>query len=158
MCYVGKATKIFIFIVTVLVVLGLVLAFGVFRHSLQKPHKCLGDSCFSPPTAFPNPNSVPSGSAASNQPQNPPKPPDSNPNPPPQNPFPASPPPPDVASPPPPATIPTPLPPPPPQSQSPPPPETAAAAPLTPPSPTSVSPDPMDAQLRSSIPKTTKKF
>ncbi|KAG6589183.1 hypothetical protein SDJN03_17748, partial [Cucurbita argyrosperma subsp. sororia] len=80
MCYVGKATKIFIFIVTVLVVLGLVLAFGVFRHSLQKPHKCLGDSCFSPPTAFPNPNSVPSGSAASNQPQNPPKPPDSNPN------------------------------------------------------------------------------
>ncbi|XP_042972821.1 sulfated surface glycoprotein 185-like [Carya illinoinensis] len=64
MCYVGKATKIFIFIVTVLVVIGLLLGFGLLRHALQKTHKCSGDSCHSyssSPVAvpFPNPLSVP---------------------------------------------------------------------------------------------------
>ncbi|KAL9453592.1 hypothetical protein AB3S75_009241 [Citrus x aurantiifolia] len=63
MCYVGKATKIFIFIVTVLVVLGLVLGFGLLRRSIQKSHECSGDSCHSPsppmlyPNPIPNPNS-----------------------------------------------------------------------------------------------------
>lgn len=159
MCYVGKATKIFIFIVTVLVVLGLVLGFGFMRHGLQKSHKCSGNSCFSPPAVFPNPNSATPGGAApisaSNQPQNPPNPPYSNPNPPPQNPIPAFPPPSDATPasppppddiptsppppvaiptyPPPPDTIPNPLPPPPPTSQTPPPPETEAAPPSTPP-------------------------
>lgn len=157
MCYVGKATKIFIFIVTVLVVLGLVLGFGFMRHGLQKSHKCSGNSCFSPPTVFPNPNSAtPGGGAApisaSNQPQNPP---DSNLYPPPQNVIPASPPPPNAipTSPPPPDSIPNPLPPPPPvlpETQSPPPPEPEAVAPST----TPVSPGPMHAQLRSTIRKT----
>ncbi|XP_047339841.1 pollen-specific leucine-rich repeat extensin-like protein 3 [Impatiens glandulifera] len=36
MCYVGKATKIFIFIVTVLLVTGLVLGFGILRHHHYK--------------------------------------------------------------------------------------------------------------------------
>ncbi|KAL5861295.1 hypothetical protein ACOSQ3_002603 [Xanthoceras sorbifolium] len=56
MCYVGKATKIFIFIVTVLVVLGLVLGFGLLRHTIQKSHKCSGDSCHYPPTLIPDPS------------------------------------------------------------------------------------------------------
>ncbi|KAL4348098.1 hypothetical protein GQ457_17G005030 [Hibiscus cannabinus] len=64
MCYVGKATKIFIFIVTVLVVSGLVLGFGLLRHGHS--HKCDGDSCRPPPNVFPNPisttNSPPSSS------------------------------------------------------------------------------------------------
>ncbi|KAC3646409.1 hypothetical protein FH972_027201 [Carpinus fangiana] len=64
LCYVGKATKIFfIFIVTVLVVLGLVMGFGLLRHTLQNTHKCSGDSCHSssssPPVAFPNPGFSP---------------------------------------------------------------------------------------------------
>ncbi|KAE8075761.1 hypothetical protein FH972_014449 [Carpinus fangiana] len=64
MCYVGKATKIFfIFIVTVLVVLGLVLGFGLLRRTLQNTHKCSGDSCHSsspsPLVAFPNPSFTP---------------------------------------------------------------------------------------------------
>ncbi|KAK8613406.1 hypothetical protein V6N13_101168 [Hibiscus sabdariffa] len=60
MCYVGKATKIFIFIATVLVVSGLVLGFGLLRHGLQKSHshKCDGDSCRPPPNVFPNPIST----------------------------------------------------------------------------------------------------
>ncbi|KAK9133587.1 hypothetical protein Scep_013115 [Stephania cephalantha] len=53
MCYVGKATKIFIFIVTVLVVVGLVVGFGLIRHH-NKAHKCSGagagdPSCYQPP-------------------------------------------------------------------------------------------------------------
>ncbi|XP_039047820.1 leucine-rich repeat extensin-like protein 3 [Hibiscus syriacus] len=56
MCYVGKATKIFIFIVTVLVVSGLVLGFGLLRHGHHKSlsYKCDGDSCGPPPNVYPN--------------------------------------------------------------------------------------------------------
>ncbi|KAJ0051746.1 hypothetical protein Pint_02086 [Pistacia integerrima] len=91
MCYVGKATKIFIFIVTVLVVLGLVLGFGLLRHSIQKSHKCSGDSCHSPPILFPNPNPSsnlpsPAGSSQPSPPSpdlgsSPPSPPNPNPSP-----------------------------------------------------------------------------
>ncbi|MFQ6637297.1 hypothetical protein Gotur_013609 [Gossypium turneri] len=81
--YVGKATKIFIFIVTALVVLGLVLGLGLFRHALQKSHKCSGDSC---------PSSIPPSPASNNPPTGdltpPPPPPNTNPNPPPQFPPP----------------------------------------------------------------------
>lgn len=126
MCYVGKATKIFIFIVTVLVVLGLVLGFGLLHHGLQKTHKCFGDSCqssssFSSPPAPvvlspgfgpPNPNPNPSPDPSSNQPSPPnpnpnpslsPPPPNSNPilSPPPTNPNPSPPPPPTMVVPPP---------------------------------------------------------
>jgi hypothetical protein len=64
MCYVGKATKIFIFIVTVLVILGLVLGYELLRHRLHKSHKCSGDDddCHPPQLTFPNPTtSGPSG-------------------------------------------------------------------------------------------------
>ncbi|KAL3567568.1 hypothetical protein D5086_030219 [Populus alba] len=64
MCYVGKATKIFIFIVTVLVILGLVLGFELLRHRLHKSHKCSDedDDCHPPQLTFPNPTtSGPSG-------------------------------------------------------------------------------------------------
>ncbi|XP_038995386.1 SH3 domain-containing protein C23A1.17-like [Hibiscus syriacus] len=53
-CYVGKATKIFTFIATVLGILGLVLGLGLFRHGLRKPHKCSGDSCPSSSIVFPS--------------------------------------------------------------------------------------------------------
>ena len=60
MCYVGKATKIFIFIVTVLAVTGLVIGFGLLRHSIQKTHKCSGDSCLQPPSSvYPDPSATP---------------------------------------------------------------------------------------------------
>ncbi|XP_052177617.1 leucine-rich repeat extensin-like protein 3 [Diospyros lotus] len=70
MCYVGKATKIFIFIVTVLVVTGLVLGFGILRRRSHKNHDCSGDSCLESPEVFPaaptltpnpnpNPNPIP---------------------------------------------------------------------------------------------------
>ncbi|KAK8508606.1 hypothetical protein V6N13_130606 [Hibiscus sabdariffa] len=75
-CYVGKATKIFIFIVTVLVALGLLLGLRLLRHAHPKSHNCSPDSCpsssfvgntppppspsspppspaFNPPTAYP---------------------------------------------------------------------------------------------------------
>ncbi|GFY99133.1 hypothetical protein Acr_13g0005340 [Actinidia rufa] len=55
MCYVGKATKIFIFIITALVVTGLVLGFGILRNGLHKAHKCSGDSCHQAQAVFPNP-------------------------------------------------------------------------------------------------------
>ncbi|XP_044466570.1 protein TRACHEARY ELEMENT DIFFERENTIATION-RELATED 7A [Mangifera indica] len=74
MCYVGKATKIFIFIVTVLVVLGLVFGFGLLRHGIRKSHNCSGDSCHSPPNLFPNPGSNLPTPAGSSQPS--PAPPD----------------------------------------------------------------------------------
>ncbi|KAJ4729974.1 proline-rich receptor-like protein kinase PERK2 [Melia azedarach] len=140
MCYVGKATKIFIFIVTVLVVLGLVLGFGLLRHSLQNSHKCSGDSCHSPssPVLFPNPNpnSNPSpnplnpGSSQPNPPSpelgspTPPSPPSPNPSSNPPNPPspvattpPATPPPPIVNPSPPPTMLTSEPPPPPPQQQ-----------------------------------------
>ncbi|KAJ9550188.1 hypothetical protein OSB04_014233 [Centaurea solstitialis] len=58
MCYVGKATKIFIFIITVLVVTGLIVGIGVLRRTIHpKSHKCSGDSCyqsdFFPPPPLP---------------------------------------------------------------------------------------------------------
>ncbi|XP_050379927.1 pollen-specific leucine-rich repeat extensin-like protein 3 [Argentina anserina] len=120
MCYVGKATKIFIFVVTVLVVVGLVLGFGILRHGLHdKPHKCSGDSCSpsdSSPLQFPTPSST------SNQPiSDPISPPNPTLNPSPPTSSTPSPPSPDF-SPPPPSTISTPTPPPPDQSTSNPPP------------------------------------
>lgn len=89
MCYVGKATKIFIFVVTVLIVLGLTLGFGLFRH---KSHKCSGDSCHSsPPITFPNPNTPVNPSPPDSNPfytDTQPTPPGSNPTPPPRPPPP----------------------------------------------------------------------
>ncbi|KAI3736256.1 hypothetical protein L6452_15794 [Arctium lappa] len=47
MCYIGKATKIFIFIITVLVITGILIGFTVLRHTIHpKSHKCSGDSCY----------------------------------------------------------------------------------------------------------------
>ncbi|PIA58471.1 hypothetical protein AQUCO_00500423v1 [Aquilegia coerulea] len=57
MCYVGKATKIFIFIVTVVVVIGLILGFGLFRHASEKNQKCSGYSCETPSTSTSTPPS-----------------------------------------------------------------------------------------------------
>ncbi|GLT58633.1 hypothetical protein SLA2020_315070 [Shorea laevis] len=156
MCYVGKATKIFIFIVTVLVVLGLVLGFGLLRHGLQKTHKCSGDSCFSPssPIVIPNPtsSSSPPGSNPPSFGSTQPSPPTSNPspNPPTSNPPPPSIPPPTLPSPtenpspPPPITNPNP----PPQFSTPPPPPstaTLAAPPFNPPNPALVTPGPVNS-------------
>ncbi|KAJ0974815.1 hypothetical protein J5N97_016780 [Dioscorea zingiberensis] len=51
-CYVGKATKIFFFIVAVLAVTGLVLGFGVLRRgAAHKPQGCDDPQCR--PTAVP---------------------------------------------------------------------------------------------------------
>lgn len=121
MCYVGKATKIFIFIVTVLVVVGLILGFGLLRHSRQKSHDCIGDQCRPSQFTFPNPTSGPTGpsppspvgyaqpsppDSGSNQPpssnSSPPPPPDTSTNPQPAPPPPSQPPP-LAAAPPPPA-------------------------------------------------------
>ncbi|CAN4103451.1 unnamed protein product [Withania somnifera] len=95
MCYVGKATKIFIFIVTVLVVTGLILGFGLLRHHNQKvSNKCSDASCdqnqyqspiiYAPPTSTntntpisPLPISTPS---QPNTPNPTPTPPDETPN------------------------------------------------------------------------------
>ncbi|OVA13149.1 hypothetical protein BVC80_8917g11 [Macleaya cordata] len=56
MCYVGKATKIFIFVLTVLVVSSLILTFSLLRrhHEHHKVNNCTGDSCNHSP-ALPNP-------------------------------------------------------------------------------------------------------
>ncbi|KAG2376630.1 hypothetical protein LR48_Vigan03g314600 [Vigna angularis] len=58
MCYVGKATKIFIFIVTVLVVLGLVLGLGILRHHHHTTANEFSDGSCSrlPPHAISAPN------------------------------------------------------------------------------------------------------
>ncbi|KAJ4976272.1 hypothetical protein NE237_001378 [Protea cynaroides] len=72
---------IFIFIISALVVVGLILGFGLFRHGLQKNHKCSGDSCHSPedqpvfsnpcsggncfPPPYANPNPIPACSGGS---------------------------------------------------------------------------------------------
>lgn len=148
MCYVGKATKIFIFIVTVLVVTGLILGFGLLRHHNQKrENDCSGDSCDqnqyqnpignTPPT--PNnpisslPISTPSqpNTPNPNLPPPPPSPPD---NPTPESPN-LAPPPPDTV-----VSTPPPLPPPPPPAVSLAPPPT-----LSPPSPVTVSPGPVQS-------------
>ncbi|KAB5548367.1 hypothetical protein DKX38_011773 [Salix brachista] len=60
MCYVGKATKIFIFIATVLVILGLALFFSLLSHH-QKSQNCADDSCRHPQLSFPTPPTVPPG-------------------------------------------------------------------------------------------------
>uniref|UniRef100_A0A6M2EFQ8 Uncharacterized protein n=1 Tax=Populus davidiana TaxID=266767 RepID=A0A6M2EFQ8_9ROSI len=88
MCYVGKATKIFIFIVTVLVILGFVLVFGLLRHHLHKSQNCADDSCQSPHLPFPTPPlTVPTGlTPPSPMGFSPPSPPDSGSTPPPSPP------------------------------------------------------------------------
>ncbi|KAJ6908476.1 hypothetical protein NC651_018782 [Populus alba x Populus x berolinensis] len=108
MCYVGKATKIFIFIVTVLVILGFVLVFGLLRHHLHKSQNCADDSCQSPHLPFPTPPlTVPTGlTPPSPMGFSPPSPPDYGSTPPPSPPdtgtTPLSPPPPPLPLPPPP--------------------------------------------------------
>ncbi|XP_015081528.1 proline-rich receptor-like protein kinase PERK2 [Solanum pennellii] len=143
MCYVGKATKIFIFIVTVLVVTGLILGFGLLRHHNQKgENKCSGDSCdqnqyqspivYPPPTTSNNPISTPSqpNTPNPNLPQPPPPPSPDNPTP--ETPNLTPPPPPDTV-----VSTPPPLPPPA-VSLTPPP-------TLSPPSPVTVSPGPVQS-------------
>ncbi|WVZ22471.1 hypothetical protein V8G54_001015 [Vigna mungo] len=58
MCYVGKATKIFIFIVTVLIVMGLVLGLGILRRRHHTTaNECFDGSCSRlPPPAISIPN------------------------------------------------------------------------------------------------------
>ncbi|GAV79954.1 hypothetical protein CFOL_v3_23416, partial [Cephalotus follicularis] len=151
MCYVGKATKIFIFIVTVLVVLGLVLGFRFMREVIHKSHICSSNSCLSPPIVFsPNPTITPPGSnqpapgSASTQPSPPNSPPSSppfsNPSPPPSPPF-------FNPSPPPPGSTVLNLRPPPPQLTSPPPPPPLAPTPYSSPNPTWVAQGPVHASL-----------
>ncbi|XP_038713369.1 splicing factor 3B subunit 4-like [Tripterygium wilfordii] len=164
MCYVGKATKIFIFIVTVVLVLGLVFGFGLLRHGLHnKSHKCSGDYCNSPPLILPNPSpNNPSSNSPSSAQFSPP-----NPNPPPDPGFtPPSPtqlsPPSSSLSPPPPDTNPA-TPPPNSASLPPPPPPTGgtaltgAASPYSPPGPAVVSPGPV-VMFTSIIPSLVRRF
>ncbi|XP_021774091.1 proline-rich receptor-like protein kinase PERK2 [Chenopodium quinoa] len=81
MCYVGKATKIFIFIVIVLAFIGLILGFTLIKHGVRKSHKCSessSDSSCSPTIQqFPNPIPAPLISTTPNPNPNP----DSNPSP-----------------------------------------------------------------------------
>ncbi|XP_057796611.1 leucine-rich repeat extensin-like protein 1 [Salvia miltiorrhiza] len=153
MCYVGKATKIFVFIVAILVITGLVLGFTLLRHHgiRKKSHDCYSDSCAeTAPIVFPAPDSNPS-SAAPNPSGN------SNPPPPPQSEssgstVPDSPPPPSDnsspsvpdLSPPPPALT---SPPPPMPTVYPPPPAVVSAAPppaFSPPNPVPAAPGPVN--------------
>ncbi|KAI4334075.1 hypothetical protein L6164_018812 [Bauhinia variegata] len=166
MCYVGKATKIFIFIVTVLVVLGLVLGFGLIRRTHHRKNDCSDGHCSIPPPAtyFPSPTF---SSLSPPQPgQNPspdtpatPNPGSTQPSPPAQDPSPPNP----ILGPPPPITNPSPPPPspdlnqpPPPLLASPPPPSSpenttppnssGASPPMSPPaSSTPASPGPVHA-------------
>ncbi|KAJ4980990.1 hypothetical protein NE237_031827 [Protea cynaroides] len=55
MCYVGKATKIFIVIIAMLLGIGFILGFGLFRHGFQKNQKCSNNSCNSPSPVFSSP-------------------------------------------------------------------------------------------------------
>ncbi|KAL6504691.1 hypothetical protein OROHE_023449 [Orobanche hederae] len=81
MCYVGKATKIFVFIVAILVITGLVLGFTLLRHHgiRKKSNNCDSDSCDeTAPIVFPAPDSNPSSTSATPNPSgslNPPPPP-----------------------------------------------------------------------------------
>ncbi|KAL6561339.1 hypothetical protein OROMI_016940 [Orobanche minor] len=72
MCYVGKATKIFIFIVTVFLVTGLILGFSLLRHHgiHSKSNKCSSGSCpLTAPVILPRPtNPKPSSSYTPNTP------------------------------------------------------------------------------------------
>ncbi|KAF3778745.1 hypothetical protein EJ110_NYTH42896 [Nymphaea thermarum] len=57
MCYVGKASKIFIGIVVVLVIVGMILAFRWVRHEpnhKSRQQQCEGNRC-SPPSFYPQP-------------------------------------------------------------------------------------------------------
>lgn len=45
MCYVGKATKIFIFIITVLVITGLILGFSLLKHHDKNKNKSGNNKC-----------------------------------------------------------------------------------------------------------------
>lgn len=89
MCYVGKATKIFIFLITVLIITSLVFVFGILRRTVHaKSHQCSGDSCyqsdFYPPPSPPFPEfSIPS---APDLTFNPPPPPSLSPSRPPSSP------------------------------------------------------------------------
>ncbi|KAK6784998.1 hypothetical protein RDI58_018453 [Solanum bulbocastanum] len=146
MCYVGKATKIFIFIVTVLVVTGLILGFRLLRHNNQKgENKCSGDSCdqnqYQSPIIYPPPTT----STSTNNPISPlpistPSQPNTNlppPPPPADNPTPETP---NLTPPPPPDTVVSTPPPLPPPAVSLTPPPT-----LSPPSPVTVSPGPVQS-------------
>ncbi|KAJ6289340.1 hypothetical protein OIU76_025202 [Salix suchowensis] len=83
MCYVGKATKIFIFIATVLVILGLALFFSLLSHH-HKSQNCADDSCRHPQLSFPTPPTVtPGPTPPSPMGFYPPSPPDSGSTPPP---------------------------------------------------------------------------
>ncbi|CAH9089252.1 unnamed protein product [Cuscuta europaea] len=89
-CYIGKATKIFIFIVTLLVVTGLLLGLRGFltkhrNHKDADNTSCYADSCdltanpnsqINPISAFPNTNSgsVPPNNGPSSSAQPPPPP------------------------------------------------------------------------------------
>lgn len=138
MCYVGKATKIFIFIVTVLVVLGLVLGLGILsRHHRHNNtlNKCSDGSCFhqSPPFTDPNfnpptpPSSIPPPPTSPTVPVTNSPPPVTNPTPPPppSDTDPSSPPPPPMLQ----------SPPPPPEESDPPNPPSVAAPPTNNPTP-----------------------
>ncbi|KAM0049463.1 hypothetical protein Hdeb2414_s0008g00286251 [Helianthus debilis subsp. tardiflorus] len=70
MCYVGKATKIFIFLIIVLLITGLLLGFGVLRHKIHpNSHNCSADSCSQsdlnppPPVDFPITSTPDSGAS-----------------------------------------------------------------------------------------------
>ncbi|KAI4384984.1 hypothetical protein MLD38_003061 [Melastoma candidum] len=75
LCYVGKATKIFIFIVTAVVVLALVLGFGPLRHSLSHHRQHSSPKCSSSSSgecdSVPSPAIVVSPPAASGYSYNP---------------------------------------------------------------------------------------
>ncbi|KAM7492322.1 hypothetical protein LguiA_035243 [Lonicera macranthoides] len=124
-CYVGKATKIFILLITFIFITGLVLGFGFLRHAIHKT-PCSSESCRqSSPLTPPNPNPSPPTSPDPNpSANNPPPPPDQN-----------------HGS--------THYPPPPPPSllQPPPPPPVAAAAPPQNLSPPFVAPGPMHSWM-----------
>ncbi|KAL9322545.1 hypothetical protein ACSQ67_010598 [Phaseolus vulgaris] len=137
MCYVGKATKIFIFIVTVLLVLGLVLGLGLLRrrHHTNTANDCSDGSCFHPSPSLPDPNfNSPTPPSSIQYPPTPPTIPVTNPTapvtnptpPPPSDTNPSSPPPPMLQSPP---------PPPPPEETAPPNPPSVAAPPINTPTP-----------------------
>ncbi|OVA11663.1 hypothetical protein BVC80_8997g42 [Macleaya cordata] len=72
MCYVGKATKIFIFIVAVLVVVGFVLGFSIMGLRNLKAHKCSDDYCRKPISSDPVPTTTTSTTAPAYSPPSPP--------------------------------------------------------------------------------------
>ncbi|KAM7498256.1 hypothetical protein LguiA_022670 [Lonicera macranthoides] len=134
MCYVGKATKIFIFIATAIVVTGLLLGFGLTHHVIHKTHQCSGDTCPPTPQLYPSNNPTPPTPNFNNSPGSPaaPPPPQSQSPPPPPNEDSGSTP--NLPPPDPPASVPPP----------PPPPVVAAQSPVFSP-PSSVAPGPVNS-------------